>query len=120
MLVGNKFPPLPRTQNRVSCSLSQKNNNSLSPYDFLMKARKQHLNHKLSSVPNFSRVSLLGMNKYHLINTAADTSNSIYCQWLSVTLDIIASKTFQITNKQAKSKLQESTIKAEKSFLSKH
>ena len=37
VLVGNKFPPLLRTQNKVSRGLSHKRNNSLSPDEFLTK-----------------------------------------------------------------------------------
>ena len=63
---------------------------------------KHHLNHNLSHVPNFSRVSLLEMNKFNLKNTAVgfqdnlnDTSNFRYCQWYSMALAIIESKIFK-------------------------
>ena len=48
---------------------------------------KHHLNHSLSDVPNFFRVSLLAINKYNPKNTTVilqDNLNhagiSIYCQ----------------------------------------
>ena len=69
MLVGNKFLPLHRKHNRISGGYSHKDKKFLSRDEFLINL-KHHLNHSLSGVPNFSRVSLLAMNKYNLKNTA--------------------------------------------------
>ena len=69
MLVGDKFPPLTRKNDRASRGIIHKNNNSFSPGEFLIKL-KHHLIHNLSDVPNFCRVSILARRKYNLRNTA--------------------------------------------------
>ena len=40
-LVGNKFPPLLRKYDRVSCGTIHKNNNSYCPDEFLIKLKHQ-------------------------------------------------------------------------------
>lgn len=101
MLVGNKFPPLPRKDKRVSRENSQKKNNSLSADEFLIKLT-QHLNDNFSDVLKFSRVSLLAMNKFNRKSSFSssrslnDASNSICCQWCSMTVDIVKSRIFQL------------------------
>ena len=59
---------------------------------------KHYPYHNLQDVPNFSRVSLLAINKYNLDNNAAilqknlnHASNSIYFHWYCMTFDIIES-----------------------------
>ena len=97
MLVGNKFPPPPVRHNRIFRGNSHKNNNSSPPDEFLIKI-KHNLNHDLSDVPNFFRLAILAINIFNLNNSAillqdnlSDASNSIYCQWYSIVLDIIES-----------------------------
>ena len=98
VLVGNKSPSPTRNHYQISCGTSRKNDNSLAPDEFLIKL-KHHLNLTLSDVFNFSRVSLLAMNKFSFKNTANvlqdnlnHTSNSIYPQRYFMALDIIKSK----------------------------
>lgn len=97
VLVVNKFQPITRKHNRISHGSSDKNNNYLSPDKLLIKP-KHYLNHNLSGVPSFSKVSLLAMKKYNLKNTAVllqdilnDTRYSIYRQWYFTAFDIIES-----------------------------
>ena len=47
MRVGNKFPPLHRKQDRVSCGAIYKINNSFSPDEFIITL-KQHLSYQMS------------------------------------------------------------------------
>ena len=96
--------------------------NSLSSDGFLIKLK--HLSHNLSDVPNFSRVPLLAMNKFNLKNTDVllqdnlnDASNSIYCQWYSMALDITESKRFKPPKSKAKRKAPTNVCKI--TFLNK-
>ena len=52
VLVGNKFPRVPRNHDRLSRGTIHKNNNYFSPDKFLIKL-KHHLTHSLLDVPNF-------------------------------------------------------------------
>ena len=68
---------------------------------FIIKL-KHHLNRNLTDVSSFSRVSLLAINKCNLKNAAFllhdnlnYSSNSIYCQWSSIALDVLESKIFR-------------------------
>ena len=65
VLVDNKFQLFPRKHNRISRSTSNTSNTFSSPYKFLIKL-KHHLSHDLSDIYNFSKVSLLAVNKYNL------------------------------------------------------
>ena len=110
LLVGNKFPSLPRKYNRVSRGTFHKNNNSFSPDETEIKL-KHHLSPNLLDAPNFYRVSPLTINEYNLKNTAVilednpdDDRNSIYFQWHSLALDIIESKIFKPTISKANRK----------------
>ena len=57
ILVGTKFPPLPRSHKRTSRGTAHKSNNHTSPNSFLNKF-KFHLKNKLAETPNFSRINL--------------------------------------------------------------
>ena len=95
VLVDKRFPSLLRKHNRISGGSSHKSNISLSPDEFLIKL-KNHLNHNLSDPPNFSRISLLKINKFNFKKTAVllqnnlnDANNSIYCKWNFMDFDVI-------------------------------
>ena len=110
MLVGNKFPLLPRKHNSISRGNSNEDKNSLSPVGFVIKV-KQYPNHNLLDVSNFSRVPLLAMNKFNLKNTNVllqdnlnNASNSIYCLWYSMALDVTEPKIFKLPISKAKRK----------------
>ena len=101
ILVGTKFPALPRKHDRMSRGLAHKFNRSLSPNEFISKF-KYHLQNKLPETPNFSRTQLLSMKKSNLKKTVAllndnlnNTNNSVYSQWYLMAMDIIDSKIFK-------------------------
>ena len=98
VMVGAKFPPLPRKNERISRGLVHKFNTSPSPNEFITKF-KHHLHNKLPETPNFSRTNLLSMKKCNLRKTAAllsdnlnNANNAMYSQWYLMALDIIDSK----------------------------
>ena len=55
MLVGNKFPPIPRKHGRVSCGTINKNENSCSANEFLIKLKhhQRYLNLKEKHILTF-------------------------------------------------------------------
>ena len=87
VLVGSKFPTLPRKSTRISQDHVRKLSTSLSPDKFSYKF-KFYLQNKISDSPKFSRIHLIAMHKQKKLKQTAillneslnDTSNSLYTQ----------------------------------------
>ena len=99
-LIGKKFPPLSRKHQRFARG-SHNTKNNCNPKEFVKKFL-HNLKHDLPNILNFSRVSLLSMNKSSLkqivivLNEQMNNKdNENKLQWITAALDIIESKIYK-------------------------